>query len=124
MGKVGLGKADTWEYIEDGTRYPTDVVKFSNWNGVRFGNKENSVVHSTQKPLPLADYFIKTYSNDGEIVLDLFGGSGTTLIASEQTGRKCYMMELEPHYCDVIISRWEQLTGKTAQLITPGDKVS
>lgn len=124
MGKVGLGKADTWEYIEDGTRYPTDVVKFSNWNGVRFGNKENAVVHPTQKPIPLADYFIKTYSNDGEIVLDPFGGSGTTLIAAEQLGRRCYTMELDPHYCDVIISRWETITGKTAQLITPGDKVS
>ena len=118
MGKVGLGKADTWEYIEDGTRYPTDVVKFSNWNGVRFGNKENAVVHPTQKPIPLADYFIKTYSNDGEIVLDIFGGSGTTLIASEQLGRKCYMMELDPHYCDVIIARWEKLTGKTAKKIS------
>lgn len=118
MGKVGLGKADTWEYIEDGTRYPTDVVKFSNWNGVRFGNKENAVVHPTQKPIPLAVYFIKTYSNDGEIVLDLFGGSGTTLIASEQTGRKCYMMELDPHFCDVIIARWEQFTGKKVKKIT------
>lgn len=117
MGKVGLGKADTWEYTEDGTRYPTDIVKFSNWNGVRFGNKENAVVHPTQKPLPLADYFIKTYSNDGEIVLDLFGGSGTTLIAAEQLGRKCYMMELDPHYCDIIIARWEKETGKTAIIL-------
>lgn len=117
MGKVGLGKADTWEYTEDGTRYPTDIVKISNWNGVRFGNKENAVVHPTQKPLPLAEYFIKTYSNDGEIVLDLFGGSGTTLIAAEQTGRKCYMMELDQHYCDIILARWEKFTGKKATRI-------
>lgn len=54
------------------------------------------------------------YSNEGNIVLDLFGGSGTTLIAAEQLGRKCYMMELDPHYCDVIIARWEKLTGKKA----------
>lgn len=117
MGKVGLGKADTWEYTEDGTRYPTDVVKFSNWNSVLFGNKKNAVVHPTQKPLPLAEYFIKTYSNDGEIVLDLFGGSGTTLIAAEQTGRRCFMMELDPHYCDVIIDRWEQFSGQKAEKI-------
>ena len=122
MGKVGLGKADTWEYIEDGTRYPTDVVKFSNWNGVSFGNKANAVVHPTQKPLQLADYFIKTYSNDGEIVLDLFGGSGTTLIACEQLGRKCRIMEIDPHYCDVIIARYEALTGKKAQLSTATGK--
>ena len=52
----------------------------------------------------------------GDKVLDLFGGSGTTLIAAEQLGRKCFMMELDPHYCDVIIARWEKLTGKTAIL--------
>lgn len=50
-------------------------------------------------------------------VLDLFGGTGTTLIACEQLGRKCYMMELDPHYCDVIISRWENYTGEKAVLI-------
>ena len=114
MGKVGLGKADTWEYTEDGTRYPSDVIKFSNWNGVRFGNKESAVVHPTQKPVDLVAYLIETYSNNNDSVLDIFGGSGTTLIASEQLGRKCYMMELDPHYCDVIIARWEKLTGKTA----------
>ena len=117
MGKVGLEKAETWEYTEDGTRYPTDVVRFSNWNGSLFGNKENAVVHPTQKPIPLAEYFIKTYSNDGEIVLDLFGGSGTTLIAAEQTGRRCFMMELDQHYCDVIIDRWEQFSGQKAEKI-------
>lgn len=49
-------------------------------------------------------------------MLDLFGGSGTSIIASEQTGRKCYTMELDPHYCDVIIKRWENLTKKVAEL--------
>ena len=53
-------------------------------------------------------------SKQGDIVLDLFGGSGSTLIAAEQLGRKCYMMELDPHYCDVIIARWEKLTGQKA----------
>ena len=114
MGKVGLGKADTWEYTEDGTRYPTDVIEFSNWNGALFGNTEEAVVHPTQKPVDLATYLISTYSNEGDLVLDAFGGSGTTIIAAEQLGRKCYMMELDPHYCDVIIARWEKLTGKKA----------
>lgn len=50
-------------------------------------------------------------------MLDLFGGSGTSIIASEQTGRKCYTMELDEHYCDVILTRWEKLTGKQAQRI-------
>jgi site-specific DNA-methyltransferase (adenine-specific) len=49
-----------------------------------------------------------------DIVLDLFGGSGSTIIASEQTSRKCRMMEFDPHYCDVIIARWEKLTGQKA----------
>ena len=111
-------------YIDDGTRYPTDVVEFSNWNGALFGDTSKEVVHPTQKPVELFSYLIQTYTDEENKVLDLFGGSGTTLIAAEQLNRKCYMMELDPHYCDVIISRWEQFTGKTAQLITSGDKVS
>ena len=72
--------------------------------------------HATPKPIALCARAIKSSSREGESVLDLFGGSGTTLIASEQLGRKCFMMELDPHYCDVIIARWEKLTGKTAIL--------
>ena len=67
--------------------------------------------HATPKPLALCARGIKTSSREGEIVLDVFGGSGSTMIACEQLGRKCRMMELDPHYCDVIISRWEKLTG-------------
>lgn len=55
------------------------------------------------------------FSTDKDSILDLFGGSGTTLIAAEQINRKCYMMELDPHYCDVIIARWEKLTGNKAE---------
>lgn len=62
-------------------------------------------------------YFIKTYSYDNDIVLDIFGGSGSTLIACEQLGRRCRMMEIDPHYCDVIIDRWEKFTGKKAVLL-------
>jgi len=120
VGKVGREKAETYTYTEDGTRYPTDVIEFSNWNGALFGNTEKAVVHPTQKPVDLVTYLISTYSNEGDLVLDAFGGSGTTIIAAEQTGRKCYMMELDPHYCDVIIARWEKLTGKTARKVTKG----
>ncbi len=67
------------------------------------------------KPIDLFAYQIKNSSKEGEAVLDLFGGSGTTLIACEQLNRTCYMMELDPHYCDVIIARWEKLTGETAK---------
>ena len=70
--------------------------------------------HPTQKPLELCNWFIKKYSDDNNSILDLFGGSGSTLIACEQLNRKCYMMELDPHYIDVIIQRWENFTGEKA----------
>ena len=114
---VLYGHVNAQDYIEDGTRYPGDVIEFSNWNGALFGNNDNATVHPTQKPVELLAYLIKTYSNDAENVLDIFGGSGSTLLACEQTGRKCYMMELDPHYIDVIIQRWENLTGQKAELI-------
>lgn len=71
--------------------------------------------HPTMKPVPLFGYKIQNSSKQGDIILDTFGGSGTTLIACEQLGRKCRMMELDPHYCDVIIARWEKLTGNKAE---------
>lgn len=71
--------------------------------------------HPTMKPVRLIGRLIKNSSRKGETVLDPFGGSGTTLIACEQLGRKCLMMELDPRYCDVIIRRWENLTGKKAE---------
>lgn len=73
-------------------------------------------LHPTMKPVELVANCMKDGTLLGDKVLDLFGGSGTTLIAAEQLGRKCFMMELDPHYCDVIIARWEKLTGKTATL--------
>lgn len=74
-------------------------------------------LHPTMKPVALVANCMKDTTKEGDSVLDLFGGSGTTLIAAEQLNRKCYMMELDPHYCDVIIARWEKLTGKKATKI-------
>ena len=71
-------------------------------------------LHPTMKPVELVSNCLLDGSKEGDIVLDVFGGSGTTLIAAEQLGRKCYMMEIDPHYCDVIIARWEKLTGRQA----------
>lgn len=73
-----------------------------------------SLEHPTMKPVELFAYQIRNSTKAGDTVLDLFGGSGTTIIASEQLDRKCYMMELDPKYCDVIIKRWEALTGDKA----------
>ena len=72
--------------------------------------------HPTMKPIKLIAQQIKNSSKINQVVLDLFGGSGSTLIACEQLNRKNYTMELDPHYCDVIIQRWENLTGKKAVL--------
>lgn len=87
------------------------------WHFERISQKEreNTGGHATPKPLALCSRAIKSSSRENETVLDVFGGSGSTLIACEQLNRKCFMMELDEHYCDVIIQRWENLTGKTAE---------
>lgn len=74
-------------------------------------------LHPTMKPVSLIKRQVKNSSKKGWSVIDLFGGSGTTLLACEELQRKCYMMELDPHYCDVIIQRWENLTGREAVLL-------
>lgn len=90
------------------------------WFG--FLSSENSAdarhrVDPTQKPVSLIVDIINQWGKEANAIVDLYGGSGTTLIACEQLGRKCLMMELDPHYCDVIIQRWENLTGKKAVLL-------
>jgi DNA modification methylase len=84
------------------------------WGG--FKNKEQGEerLHTTQKPVALAAWFFNNWGRPGDVVADCFLGSGTTLIAAEQLGRKCYGMEISPAYCDVIVKRWETLTGKKA----------
>lgn len=77
-----------WEWTETGKRYPSDVVKFSNWNGALFGNTANSTKHPTQKPVLLCEYLIKTYTDVGDLVLDNCAGSCSTGIACHNTGRR------------------------------------
>lgn len=99
-------------------RHKRDIARVK-WAGV-FGTEQefdHKRYHPTQKPIKLCEWFIKRYSNDDNVILDLFGGSGSTLIACEQLNRKCYMMELDPHYVDVIIDRWENFTGEKAKKI-------
>lgn len=83
------------------------------WNYPRTANK----LHPTMKPVELIGNALKNSTKENDLVIDLFGGSGSTLIACEQLHRKCRMMELDEHYCDVILTRWENLTGKHAQRI-------
>lgn len=84
------------------------------WSGmIKASEKNERRVHPTQKPIALAVWCFENYG-DPKTVLDLFLGSGSTLIACEKTGRKCFGMEIDPHYCSVIIERWQNLTGKRA----------
>lgn len=78
--------------------------------------KDTNYVHPTQKPVALS---VRAFGNHIKLlnVLDLFGGSGSTLIGAEQTGRTCFVMELDPKYCDVIVKRWEEFTGQKAELV-------
>jgi site-specific DNA-methyltransferase (adenine-specific) len=81
-------------------------------------SRENDKIHPTQKPVDLLAPSITNHTITGEVVYEPFSGSGSTLIACEKTNRTCYGMEIDPHYCDVIITRWENFTGKKAILST------
>lgn len=87
------------------------------WNGMIRAGEKDKRVHPTQKPIALAEFCFELSKNCTS-VFDGFGGSGSTLIACEKTNRKCFMMELDPHYCDVIIARWEAFSGQKAVLLT------
>lgn len=96
---------------------PMDIYRRAFFSSKAEGHAEIGDVHPTMKPLKLISDKMQISSNKNSIVLDLFGGSGTTLIVCEQLERCCYMCEIEPHYCDVIIDRWEKYTGQKAELI-------
>ena len=99
----------------------TDVWRFP----ITSNKEREGLGHATPKPLALCSRAIHASSREGEIVLDVFGGSGSTLIACEQLNRKCYMAELEPRYIDVIINRYINLKGtdKDVFLIRDGQKI-
>jgi DNA modification methylase len=96
--------------------YSGDRTKTTIWKIGR--DAQASYVHPTQKPVALPEEAINNSSKGMDIVLDLFGGSGSTLIACEKVGRKARLMELDPKYCDVIVKRWEDFTGKKAELLS------
>ena len=112
------------EYEEIKKEYYSTRAYFNNthdnmnnvWHFDRAG-KDERVGHATPKPIALCSRAIKSSSREGEAVLDLFGGSGSTLIACEQLNRSAYLMELEPKWVDVIIARWEKFTGQKAVLL-------
>jgi DNA modification methylase len=102
-------------------KHKREIVRYM-WAGMmKQSDIDKGRWHPTQKPANLAAWFIEKFSAVGDSVSDLFGGSGTTLIACEKTFRYCRMMELDPRYCDVIVKRWQQFTGKTATLEATGE---
>lgn len=92
----------------------TDRTKTTVWD---FAKPSRSAEHPTMKPVEMWEYGISNHSVNGSILYEPFSGSGTCLIACEKTGRICYGMEIDPHYCSVIIERWQQFTGKKAEKI-------
>lgn len=102
-------------FVKGGAFHKGDASDVDLW---RIGRDDTTTyVHGTQKPIGVAARAMGNSSKDGDIVLDYFGGSGSTMIAAEQLGRKAYLMELDEHYCDVIIARWEKHTGRQAEKI-------
>ena len=102
----------TW--TESHHNYRAGQFRSTIWD---FPKPQASRLHPTMKPVALVANAILDGTLENMIVLDQFGGSGTTLIACEQTGRSCRMLEIDPHYCDVIIRRWEEFTGEKAVLL-------
>lgn len=101
--------------IKGSPYFTEDRTKTTVWDFGGYDKSHN--MHPTQKPLFLPTEAIENSSKENDVVLDLFGGSGSTLIACEQLNRQCYMMELDPYYCQVIINRWEEFTGEKAEKI-------
>ncbi|XLV73765.1 DNA-methyltransferase [Ralstonia syzygii subsp. celebesensis] len=98
-------------------RWYSDRKQSTVWN---FDRPARNDVHPTMKPVALIEYPLCNSSRGGDVVLDLFGGSGTTLIACEKHSRSARLMELDPKYCDVIIRRWQEFTGQQATLAGDG----
>ena len=89
------------------------------WNGMTREGESGLRVHPTQKPIKLISDVMADFSDEGDPVSDVYCGSGTTIIAAEQLSRRCYAIEIEPSYCQVIIDRWEAFTGEKAKKVQP-----
>ena len=107
LGKHGRSRTNVWDYAGVNT----------------FGTERNAelAMHPTVKPVALIADAIRDVTKQGDIVLDPFCGSGTILIAAEKTGRRARAVEIDPHYCDVAVRRWEAFTGKQAVLAATGE---
>lgn len=102
---VLYGHVEAQDWVETGQRYPHDVIHFSNWNGALFGKTDKATKHPTQKPVPLLEYLIKTYTNEGDTVLDTCMGSGSTGVACVNLNRDFIGMELKQEYFNTATER-------------------
>jgi len=119
--KVGTAPhTNTFELGQTG-RYRTNVWDYAGISSMSATREEELAMHPTVKPVALVADAIRDCSRRGELVLDPFGGSGTTLIAAEKTGRLARLIEYDPLYCDTIVRRWQTLTGKAAHLAASGE---
>lgn len=107
-------KEDNLSYFNNTHDNMNNVWHFDRTSGKE---KDDAEGHATPKPLSLVARGIKSSSKENDVVLDVFGGSGTTLVVCEQLNRQARLMELEPHWADVIIARWEKMTGGEAELV-------
>jgi DNA modification methylase len=114
--KIGNASHTNTFGLGDTGRYRTNVWDYAGVNTLRSGRDEELAMHPTVKPVALVADAIKDCSRPGEIVLDPFAGSGTTLVAAEKTGRQARLIEFDPVYCDRILRRFEHITGKAAKL--------
>ena len=124
---IGLGNANyrpqhEFIFYAKGENWHGDKAQSDVWYMSR--GATGKYVHPTQKPVELIEKAINNSSKGQDVVIDVFGGSGSTLIACEKTNRYCRMMELDPKYCDVIVKRWEEFTGKEAVLESSGKTYS
>lgn len=118
-----MGRQD-YQWKHEPCLYGWKETASHNWYGDRkqttvidMDRPTKNTLHPTMKPIQLFDYLMRNSSKKNDVILDLFGGSGTTIMACEQNGRFAYCMEYDPKYVDVIIERWEQFTGKKAVLL-------
>jgi hypothetical protein len=120
--KIGRAPHTNSFGLGDTGRYRTNVWDYAGISSISGSRSEELAMHPTVKPVALVADAIRDCSKRGDIVLDGFGGSGSTLIAAEKCGRSARIIEYEPGYCDVIIKRWQLLTGKNAVLATTGER--
>jgi DNA modification methylase len=118
--KVGTAPHTNSFGLGDTGRYRTNVWDYAGVNTMKAGRIDELTMHPTVKPVALVADAIRDCSKRGEVVLDCFAGSGTTLIAAEKCGRRARLVEFDPAYCDRIVRRFETFTGKQARLEASG----